>query len=165
MENETKITEEVYKKFIRKQTKTSMIIIRICYGILLACAGLALYFNLTALPGEEVNFAYFAYCLSMAVLFILFDIFLVPINLKQSKTKNLINSTYKYIFDEATFSVTLLKDGKIVTESKNNYDLIYKVVFFENYIYIFLNRVNAFIVSKEGFKSEQDYINIVNALK
>ncbi len=165
MENETIITEEVYKKFLRKQTKASMIVIRICYGLLLACAGLSLFFNLTALPGEETNWAYLVYCLVMAILFILFDIFLVPINLKLSKTRNLIGSTYKYYFDESTFSVSVLKDDKIVTESKNNYSLIYKVVFFENYIYIFINRANAFIVCKEGFKSEQDYVNIVNALK
>lgn len=95
----------------------------------------------------------------------LFDIFYVQINLKSSKTKNLLNSTYKYFFDETSFSVSVFKDDKMLTESKMNYDMIYKVVFFENYIYIYINRINAYIVAKEGFKSEQDYLNMVNALK
>lgn len=164
MENETIVTEENYKKFIRNHSKTSMIIIRVCY-IILYVFGLLSLLILFDPEAESFDVIYSVYCLTLAVLFMLFDIFYVKINLKSSKTKNLLNSTYKYFFDETSLSVSVFKEEKLMTETKMNYSMIYKVVFFENYIYIYLNRINAYIVAKEGFKTEQDYLNIVNALK
>lgn len=163
MENETILTEEIYKKFLRQQTKNSMIIIRVCYCIILFSAIVMLVTNI--LFPLEADWIFFVFDLVMGSIFVLYDIFFVPLNIKATKTKNIIDCKYKFYFDETKFSLTVTKGEKLILESALSYDLIYKVVFYQNYIYIYLNRMNAYVVAKEGFKNEEDYQHIVDALK
>ncbi|MGN1208545.1 MAG: YcxB family protein [Christensenellales bacterium] len=154
MGNDTILTLEMYKKFLRKQTKVSMIIIRVCYSILFFL-GLSTTFLNFAYP-NEAGWGFVAYCLIMGAFFALYDIFLVPLNLKLSKSKNLIGCNYHFEFNENDFNMTVTKNDSLILESKLNYNIIYKVVFNENYIYIYMNRVNAYIVDKNGFKSDEE---------
>lgn len=163
MENETILTEEIYKKFLRQQAKVPMIIIRVCYCIIFLSAIAMLVTNI--LFPLDADWGFFVFDLVMATLFVLYDIFFVPLNLKATKTKNIIGCKYKFFFDETKFSISVTKGEKLILESTLSYDLIYKVVFYQNYIYIYLNRLNAYVVEKEGFKNEEDYQHIVNALK
>ena len=162
MENETFLTEEMYKKFIRNQTKVSTIIIRVCYIILLAFGLISVIASI--IEPEVADWFFTGYCLILGVLFMLYDIFLVPLNLKLSKSKNIIGCNYHFVFNENAFELTVKKDGNLISQSKASYDLIYKVIFLGDYIFIYLNRVTAYIVDKNGFKSDEDRLGTVNIL-
>ncbi len=162
MENETFLTEEMYKKFIRNQTKVSTIIIRVGY-IIMFVFGLINILEIILKLGV-VDWHFTVYCLFLGVLFMLYDIFLVPLNLKLSKSKNIIGCNYHFVFNEDAFELTVKKDGNLISQSKASYDLIYKVIFLGDYIFIYLNHVTAYIVDKNGFKSDEDRLGAVNIL-
>ena len=42
--------------------------------------------------------------------------------------------------------------------------MIYKVMFYEDAIYIYINKISAYILDKNGFASEEDYKNAVKIL-
>ena len=165
MENETILTTENYKKFLRKQTKVSMIIIRVCYIFLFAMALISLVYNFVGTDPELKGWGLFTYCIIMAVIFLLFDIFLIPINLKSTKTKNILNCKYHYVFNNNDFELTVTNpSGALIAQSKLNYETIYKVVFFENFIYIYINRLNAYMLDINCFKSEDDKVGVMTIL-
>ena len=70
MENNTKLTKELYASFLRRHNKTSLKIIRVCYVIILL-AGLTSL--ITGLIYGDLSLFSIIYCFTFGILFILYD--------------------------------------------------------------------------------------------
>lgn len=154
MENNTKLTKESYKNFLRRHSKVSFVIIRVCYVFLLALGLLSLVLYIL---GETKELGYSIYCLVMGIVFVLYDIFFIKINLALVKDKNLIDSDYNYFLNNDALQIEIKKGDNILAKSSLNYNMIYKIKVYDDCIYIYLNRVNAYILDKNGFKDKEDY--------
>ena len=154
MENNTKLTKERYTNFLRRHSKVSFVIIRICYAFLLALGllSLILYFL-----GETNELGYSIYCLVMGLVFVLYDIFFIKINLALVKDKNLIDSDYNYVLSDNALEVTVRKGDTLLAKSTLNYNMIYKIKVYDDCVYVYLNRINAYVLDKNGFKNKEDY--------
>lgn len=162
MENNTKLTKKMYSTFLRRHSKISFIIIRICYGILLACGLVSLILDLVQNTHTELGSI--IYCFLMALIFILYDIFFVKINLALVKDKMVLDCDYKFTILEKCLDLTVEKNGNLVAKSTLSYDMIYKVVFYDDAIYVYINRVNGYILDKNGFNSTEDYQKALQTL-
>ena len=73
------------------------------------------------------------------------------------KDKNLIDSDYNYVLNNDALQIEIKKGDNILAKSSLNYNMIYKIKVYDDCIYIYLNRVNAYILDKNGFKDKEDY--------
>lgn len=161
MENITVLTKEVYKKFIRRHSKKSFIVIRICYAMLFLSSFFYLFSNAVK------NYGSFVFTLICALLFMLYDIFYVNINLFLLKNKNILNLRYNYIFTENNINIQVTNeiDNKQISSESFDYSIIYKVKDYDDCFYIYINRVNAYPVKKDGFKNESECEKTLEKLK
>lgn len=154
MENTTKLTKEMYSSFLRRHSRISFIIIRICYVIIFLSGITSLTIGLVY---GDIDLSNVIYCFTMGLLFVLYDIFYIKLNLSLVKNKNLIDCEYSFKFNETDLELTLKKDANVLASEKLNYNLIYKVLFYDDCIYVYVNRINAYIIEKNGFNTVEDY--------
>ena len=162
MENNTKLTNKMYSTFLRRHSRTAFIVIRVCYGILIGCGLISLLLDIIEKSHEGLGSV--IYCFLMAILFILYDIFFVKIHLLLVKDKTIIDCNYKFVLNENNLDLTITKGDTELSKSTLSYSTINKVMFYEDTIYIYINKISAYILDKNGFASEEDYKNAVKIL-
>mgnify|MGYP003571491198 CR=1 FL=1 len=163
MNNNTKLTKQMYINFLRRHAKVSFIIIRICYSILITLG--VLNFIIDLVESNAVDIFFLVYCLGFSLLFILYDIFYVKINMAIVKDKILLDCEYSYIFNNDSFEMIVQKEGKEITKATVSYAILNKVKIYEDAIYVYLNRINAYIIDLNGFTDNEAKSKTIEYLK
>ena len=148
-------TEEVLEDFAKFSTKNVWtIVILCCATFILICSGIMFA------SGDIFEALLYLF---LGVFFMLYPTFLRLIMKKQNKKG--VNSTDEYRFFEERLEVDSLdSNGNKFSTSNVLYTRLYKVKVNKDYAYIYLNRMLAYIVSKQNFKDENEFNFALNRI-
>lgn len=136
--------DEISQKSLSKYTKIYSII-----SLVVGSVGLLVYLIL----GTIFDNQYLDFLLLFSIPFGFGLVFLITLNknIKNMTNNNFVNS---YEFDTDYFNVATSKNGEVVGTQKIYYNNIHKVIERDCYLFIYINKVNAFIVNKNNLSAE-----------
>ena len=136
--------DEISQKSLSKYTKIYSII-----SLVVGSVGLLVYLIL----GTIFDNQYLDFLLLFSIPFGFGLVFLITLNknIKNMTNNNFVNS---YEFDTDYFNVATSKNGEVVGTQKIYYNNIHKVIERDYYLFIYINKVNAFIVNKNNLSAE-----------
>lgn len=149
---ETKYNENLLRDFFRFHYRNFTTILLIC-GILIALAGTALLFLEEYVTGVVT-------CL--LALFFMFYPKLITV-FAMNNNKRMINAEDSYEFSADSVKITTTILGEEVGQQIIKYTALEKMVETQKYIYVYINKVSALIISKDSLK-DKDYKNIIKVV-
>lgn len=163
MNNTTICSLDLYSEFVKRTSKSARIIIRVCYIIIFLVALIQIFDMIKSNSLEELIFVIL--CFILSILFFLFDVFYVKINIKKSNAKKLIGAIFTYIFTDEGLEVLTKKGEQILAKEFVNYTLVEKVIFSDDAMFIYPNSVSSYLVDMKGFEKEEDKDKVISLLK
>lgn len=161
--NKTKLDEQAYKEFLKTTSKNSRMLIRILYIVFYVFGAILLIDAISTKSYDSL--ISIVVSLTFAVCFMFIDINYIKINLKSQNAKKILGSEYTFTFQDDGFSNELRKNNKLLAKEYLDYSMVEKVLYSENYIYIFVNKISAYIVELNGFESEENKNDAIEKLK
>lgn len=151
----TTYTEEIFNDFVNFNSKKNVKkVLGICSAIIIFCS--ILMFTTGDYP--------------LGILYACLGVFLALFNVMLRKIiiriyKKSLNTTSTFEFDENSFNVTVCnKDGNEISNSTISYEILYGIKTYKNYAYIFGNKLNAYILIKENFESENEFYSLLGKI-
>lgn len=145
IENITIYNKDILKDFIKVSIKRNKIVTLVCSIIILVCA------IIEVLLGEYLMGGLF-FCLG--AFFFTISFCLVPISLKRSSKMPSVKNHYQFYPDKLVVSTS--SNGNELGSSTINYNAIVKVVDNNQFIYLYINKVQALIVDVAKFNESSD---------
>lgn len=147
MKNKTRVDKYALKQLIKVVNKKQKFIFGII-GIIFIIWGLLLV---------PINDIYYIVVLLGALFFIFFVfIFEVIVIHQQKNTKVFKAVTYfMFDFDDFNFVVNTICNGELYSYAKHEYLEIHKIIENKNYMFIFISKTDAYILSKHTLKYKE----------